>query len=296
LSSASCEDSPCQNGGTCHPTLGQRYLCTCPEAFGGVHCEIDCSGEIDFPDAAFEAAVRSSVFIDDGELLTAETLADVTSLTVSDTTVSDLTGIECMPRLSWLSLYEVGLVDLSPLAALPRLTSLNATCNSITDLSPLQNLVNLTTLDIGKASNCIDLPGQVSDLTPLADLLGLATLGLAGQDADSLAALSKLTHLDFLVLANNERLESLAGLESADYLQYVVLTDTLVNDISSLAGHPTLQTLYLSGSPVSDLTPLVTADALERLYVVATELDCTEQAENLATLQSRGVEISSDCD
>jgi internalin A len=200
-----------------------------------------------------------------------------------------------MPQLSWLSLYEVGLVDLTPLAALPRLTSLSMTCNSIVDLSPLANLINLTTLDIGKGSSC-EVPGQVTDITPLADLVGLATLGLAGQDVDSLAALEKLTHLEFLVLAQSERLASLTGLENAGYLDYAVFTDTLVSDISVLTGHPTLRTLYLSGSPVSDLAPLVTAEALESLYIRVTEVDCALQSENLAALTDRGVDVSSDCD
>ena len=294
LSTDSCADSPCQNGGTCHPTIGNRVLCTCPAGFGGRHCEIACSGEIEFPDPALASAVRSAALIDDGQPITAEALAAVTSLSVYDTQIGDLTGIECMSSLSWVTMSEVGLTDLTPFAALPRLTSLRADCNSITQLSPVASLINLVELSVGKSSSC-EVPGQVTDISPLEDLIGLATVDLSGHDIDSLAPLAALTQLEWLILATNRRLASLAGLERARHLQYFVATDTLVSDISVFAGHAALETLWLSGSSVSDLTPLLTATALQELYIRVTAVDCAGQASNLATLEANGVTISSDC-
>src|SRR5688500_8817508 len=154
LSTSACADSPCQNGGTCHPTIGDRVLCTCPAGFGGVNCELECSGEIEFPDAALASAVRSAALIDEGQPITAEALADVTSLSMSDTLVSDLTGIECMTGLSWVTMYRTGLTDLTAFAALPRLTDLDLHCNSITDISPVASLINLVDFNIGKDSSC----------------------------------------------------------------------------------------------------------------------------------------------
>jgi Leucine-rich repeat (LRR) protein len=283
------------NGATCHPTIGDRFLCTCPPGFGGVNCEIECSGEIEFPDPALASAVRSAALLDDGEPITAEALTDVMSLSVYDTQLSDLTGIECMSSLSWVTMSEVGLTDLTPFAALPRLTSLRADCNSITDLSPIAGLINLVDFSVGKSSSC-EVSGQVTDIGPLRDLVGLASLDLSGHDIDSLLPLAALTRLQWLILATNPRLASLAGLENASHMAYFVATDTLVSDIAVFAGHPTLQTLWLSGSNVSDLTPLLTASALEELYIRVTAVDCEEQAENIAVLQANGVTISSDCD
>ncbi|HEY6726259.1 MAG TPA: hypothetical protein VI197_19620 [Polyangiaceae bacterium] len=295
LSTSPCENSPCLNGGTCHPTIGDRVVCTCPTGFGGVHCEVSCTGEVEFPDNAFASVVRDAVGVEAGEPIMAEALADLTSFSVSDTPITDLTGIECMTSLRSLSMNTVGLTDITPLAALWRLNSLNLQCNSITDLSPVGSLIQLMTLSLAKGSTC-DVPGQVTDISPLSDLVALMTLDLAGHDIESLTPLASLKYLDFLVLAYNANVASLEGLEPLDYLTYFVATDTQVSDLAIFEGHPTLETLWLSGSQVSDLGPLLTADRLRELYVVATAVDCEAQADNLAALEANGVYVSSDCE
>ena len=43
------------DSGTCH-ALEAHTVCTCPAGWGGRRCELDCSGEIDFPDPVLAAA------------------------------------------------------------------------------------------------------------------------------------------------------------------------------------------------------------------------------------------------
>jgi internalin A len=240
------------------------------------------------------AAVRREAQLGVNDPITAEVAAGVTSMSIYDTPITDLTGIECMTSLSWLTLSEVGITDVSRLAALPRLTTAYLDCNPLTDLSSVASLINLVNLGIGKSSSC-EVPGTVTDITPLVDLVGLSTLDLSGHDVTSLSVLGALTHLRRLILPSNPNLVSLAGLEHAKALNYLVVTDTQVSDLSIFAGHPAIGTLWLSGSQVSDLSPLVMAPALEALYIVATPVDCDAQAANIATLQMNGVNVSSSC-
>ncbi|MBN1605021.1 MAG: hypothetical protein JW940_00225 [Polyangiaceae bacterium] len=294
LSTAPCDDSPCLNGGVCHPVGGgDRVLCTCPPNWGGVHCESACTGELSFPDPVLAAAVRREAMLDENASITAEVAASINDLGIYDP-ISDFTGLECLTSVSWLTVDEAALTDLSPFAALPRLASLYAPCNPLVDLSSVASLINLTTLSLGQDSSCNDDSG-VTDITPLAGLKGLVQLDLSGQNIESLVPLSHLTRLEWLVLASNANLASLAGLEPLSRLQYLVVTDTQVSDLSPLAGHEALETLWLSGSMVADLSPLLGLTSLEALYIVATPVDCTAQANNLAALEANGVTVNSSC-
>ncbi len=295
FSTAPCDDSPCQNGGTCHPTgIEDQVLCTCPANWGGVNCELPCTGNLTFPDPVLEAAVRQSAMLDEGEPITAEAAASISSLGIYEP-ISDFTGLACLTSVSYLSVDEAGLTDLSPFAALPHLSTLQAPCNPLLDLSSVAALINLTTLNLGQGSQCDDETG-VTDITPLAGLVGLTVLDLSGHNIDSLAALRSLTRLETLILASNASLSSLADIAPLSRLNYLVVTDTAVSDLTPLAGHTSIQTLWLSGSQVADLSPLLGIDSLTNLYIVATPVDCAEQANNIASLVASGVEVSSSCD
>jgi internalin A len=293
LSTAPCDDSPCLNGGTCHPSGTDHVLCTCPANWGGVHCESSCSGVLSFPDPALAAAVRQAAALGDNEPITAEAAASINDLGIYDP-ISDFTGLECLTSVSWVSIEDAALTDLSPFAALPRLSHLYAPCNPLVDLSSVASLINLTSLSLGQDSSCDDETG-VTDIGPLAGLVGLVDLDLSGHNIQSLAPLSQLTRLEWLVLASNANLSSLADLKPLSRLNYLVVTDTQVSDLAPLAGHSALETLWLSGSMVADLTPLLGITSLKNLYIVATPVDCAAQADNLAALKANGVDVTSSC-
>jgi len=238
--------------------------------------------------------VRSAAGLDEGEPITAEVAASISDLGIYEP-ILDFTGLECLTSVRWLTVQEAALTDLSPFAALPRLSSLYAPCNPLLDLSSVACLINLTNLALGQDSSCNDGTG-VTDISPLAGLVGLVSLDLSGQNIESLAPLSNLTRLEQLILADNANLSSLADLAPLSRLAYLVVTDTQVSDLSPFAGHGSLETLWLSGSMVSDLAPLLGVTSLQSLYIVATPVDCTAQASNLAALAANGVEVTSSCE
>lgn len=43
-----CEETPCQNGATCHDYIG-KYICECVSGFEGISCEVDINECISLP-------------------------------------------------------------------------------------------------------------------------------------------------------------------------------------------------------------------------------------------------------
>ncbi|GAA3593135.1 hypothetical protein GCM10022198_16280 [Klugiella xanthotipulae] len=62
--------------------------------------------------------------------------------------VSSLEGIQKAPNLTSITIRDQNVSDLSPLAALPNLSSLTLSGNQITDLQPLTGLASLGVLDV----------------------------------------------------------------------------------------------------------------------------------------------------
>ncbi len=117
------------------------------------------------------------------------------------------------------SRMDTALSGLEALAACTRLKALRLPRNRISDLSPLRGLTNLR--DLSLADN------RISSLEPLAGLNALGYLNLSGNPVTS----AELEHLRKL-----KRLKSL------------LLNDTLVDDLSALAGYRGYS-LELTGLP-----------------------------------------------
>jgi internalin A len=104
---------------------------------------------------------------------------------------------------------------------------------------------------------------------------GLTTLSIPGAgltDTAPLAPLSLLTDVD---LSGNQ-----------------------IQDISSLSALANLRSLDLSGNKVADLSPLVANVSLgygTAIDIGGNRIDCTAQAQNIATLRARGVTLTTDC-
>ncbi len=88
----------------------------------------------------------------------------------SNTSITDLTGLEFAVNLKTLFLSGNNISDIAPLGALTHLIALGIDDNPISDISPLANLVNLKALVLSE--------NQISDSAPLRNLEGLETLRL----------------------------------------------------------------------------------------------------------------------
>ena len=114
--------------------------------------------ETNFPDENFRNYVQSFDTVDDDEILSAEEIAAVTEIQVSDMGISDLKGIEHFTALIYLNCMNNSLtsLDVSGCTALEylnclknNLTSLDVSgCTALTDLVCYDN--SLTTLDLSE--------------------------------------------------------------------------------------------------------------------------------------------------
>ena len=132
---------------------------------------VGCAGPKSiFPDKNLEAAIRDALGKPAGEEITAAELANLTSLSVNNKAVTDLTGLEYCVNLQELDLYQNNISDISPLVGLTDLELLKLGNNNISDISPLAGLTDLELLKLGNNS--------ISDISALAGLTNLQTLRL----------------------------------------------------------------------------------------------------------------------
>lgn len=173
-----------------------------------------------FPDPNLEAAVRTSLKKNEGDILRSD-LKKITYLIANDKGISNLEGIQYMVNLRGLILAnnkisDVSLLsaninleqlmlsknfisDISPLKALNKLTNLNLYSNQITDISVAANFPNLKELDVNT--------NQVYDISPLKTLKNLGKLDLASNpiiDISALNSLSNLKELNILHFTKND--------------------------------------------------------------------------------------------
>ena len=136
----------------------------------GVSSSVGIAQEEWMPDVNLRQAVRESLELPDGVLLTQLEMNQLTGLDAADSQITDLTGLEHATNVTWLKLGVNEIRDISPLAGLIRLEALYIFVNPLSDLSPLANLVNLKTLDLGVC--------QITNIRPLANLRNLEILRL----------------------------------------------------------------------------------------------------------------------
>ena len=166
----------------------------------------------------------------------------LTSLTLSDNALSDISALSSLGGLTHLNLSGNQIADIGPLSALVSLRSLTLDGNPVQDLSPLCSLSMLTTLSI-------------RGMTVSPEQLQLLTTSLPG----------------CAILSDNPDGSgaqiSLGGQSFADSVTQLDLSDHDLSDISALSACRSLTKLDLSGNSISDLSPLMDIPGLQELII-----------------------------
>jgi Leucine-rich repeat (LRR) protein len=248
-----------------------------------------CSGSVTFPDAAVEQAVRKATTRSTGDLRCADLCSMVSLSFAEPPSGGDLHGLECVINLTDLRInYSVyggtapdpqpTISDLTPLTGLTRLTTLYLSYNAIADLRPLAGLTNLTSLDLRG--------NQIVDITALAPLTGLTHLDIGQNHIRDVSALTRMTGLYDIALDHNEISQ---GLEALSRYTSVNLASNQVSDLSPFARFPNLGALYLNDNRVTDLGPLAgyaTLGVLDVSYNAISDLGPVATMTGLGVLQA----------
>ena len=191
------------------------------------------------PDANLRMAIREvlreKIGIPDHTSLTEEHLKHLVNLEVSNSGISDLTGLEHATYLR----------------------DFGANGNQISDLTPLSSLFYLHTLTLHA--------NQISDISSLANLTTLHRLNLSTNQISNITSLKNLTGLRWLNLERNQ-IENISVLRNLVILEELRLTGNLITDFSPIVNLTKLKELYIKGNPVKNIAPLLALDFVEFEY------------------------------
>lgn len=182
------------------------------------------------------------------------------TLQLGGPSLASLEGLDQLPALTELILFDTGLTDLSYLAVQKQIVRLSLLDNdrlaSVASLSQAAHLERLT------------LSGDsLADLSPLASLNGLEELSVTGTSIRDAAFLAGMTGLKSLELAGNKELGTVPELAGLAQLERLTLdSDESFASQSDLAALSSLKALKLRVSKqLSFLQPLQTQ--LEELTI-----------------------------
>lgn len=173
--------------------------------------------------------------------------------------LTSLEGLDELPALTELILFDTGLTDLSVLAAQRQIVRLSLLDNGqLTGVASLSRAAHLESLTLsGKA---------LTDLSPLSSLSGLEELSVTGTSIRDAAFLSGMTGLKTLELTGNKELGAVPELAGLGRLERLILdSDESFAAQDDLAGLTSLKALKLRVTKkLSFLQPL---QQLEELTV-----------------------------
>ena len=171
-------------------------------------------------------------------------LPNLESLTLTNCSLSNISGLSNATRLINLDLSNNAIRDLSPLALLTNLTNVNLSGNALTNLSPLSGLEKLTTLDVSYNS--------LSSVTPLITCPKLSSLAATNNQISTIPAFEDPTVLTSLSLSNND-LTSVSTLAQYTSLTTLKLAYNQISDVSSLGKLDKLANVDISHNKITIL-------------------------------------------
>ena len=267
------------------------------------------SSVVDFSDPNLETGVREALGITTG-LLSEADLLNLTSLTLNNASLTNLSGLELATNLLFLNLDNNDLSDVSALTELHKLISLSLNNNLLSDLSDLSGLMSLTTLSVNHnlleniesalnidqlqtlnvEYNYLDVQGNdkvIIDALRSDDFNLAVNVDVTGQEIlDEIPD----AELKATILARVGKAEGeLLILDDLEELQFLDVSDSEIGDLTGLEFAVNLQILRLNNANINDLSPLEDLSELVILELANNDLTSLESLSNLSSLKSLNV-------
>ncbi len=148
-----------------------------------------------FRDPYLEAEIKSALYLETDTTLLRGDLAKVRDLSLSDSKITNLDGLQYASSLERLGLSEMNLTDISALSGLENLTNLFISKSGLSDISALSSLSSLTNLHL--------IDNYIEDISPLSELTDLEYLYLNNNFIKDITPLAGLNTLLGLYLNDN---------------------------------------------------------------------------------------------
>lgn len=267
--------------------------------------ELDVSEESEsssslIKDKELERVLREALNKPTGEI-TKNDLEKLKELFILQEDIYSLEGLQYAKNLTSLSISFASISDLSPLRNLTQLVSLDLRNNKIKDIEALSQLVNLEELNLSY--------NRIEQINSLANLTKLKRLTLSGNKISDIEALANLKNLEILSLNQNQigRVDALSQLlmlkqldldsnqieeisfEQLKKMEHLSLNDNPLHSIVSLSNMMNLEVLYFNNTKVEDISVLA---ELEKLKLASFNMSSEPfEDDTVSELLNRGVTL-----
>jgi internalin A len=196
--------------------------------------------------------------------------------------IKDLTPLQGLEKLQFLSIWKTGVTDLTPISKLPELKTIDAKVTEITDLTPLKTLTSLESIDLLKT--------KIEDISVFKELKNLKIVVLCSIDNISDISVlypiaEQITYIDLC----NTKFTDFESLRKFKNLERLKLWGIPIKDASLFSEMENLWELDIWNTKISDLSPLFNLKNLKRIVIAELEID-PEQIEKIKE-NNPGIEI-----
>ncbi|MDO5445025.1 MAG: leucine-rich repeat domain-containing protein [Eubacteriales bacterium] len=196
----------------------------------------------------------------------------LSSLSLADNAVSDVSQLSSLAGLTSLNLNNNRVTDISSLASLTGLRTLYLDNNPITDLTPLYYLQSLTSLSIKGIQITREALTELSNALPNCAINGAETVENSGVLAlGGLTFEEDVTELDL----SYRGITDISVLSRCRKLMKLNLCGNAISDISPLMDLPNLNSLNISSNSVTDLRPLMGLTSIKYLSAASNSIYST---------------------